>query len=163
MGVVDKVQRYHKNGVVSLKDLRKSNFYLYKYALHNQALLSKYGVEVLNDYKPSKDLPTIILYIRYYFGYTVCLKELREHQTVYRYILRSGYSVSKFMNDNGFKLIRGDSSEEDLINELNKYVDSKGYLTHLSKRLNNCISYRASLVGLSPTEYLLKFNLKRRI
>lgn len=168
MGViVDKVQRYHKNGVVSLEDLKTYNYHLFKYVLRNIAKVDKelydtYGVEVLNDTIPIRGPHPVRLYLKYHFGFTINLTELREHQMVYREILKLGYTVDEFMDKYHLELIRNDISERKLINELQKQVDSDGYLLPLSKRLNNCISYRAKLAGLSPADYLSQYDLKRR-
>jgi hypothetical protein len=164
--IVDKIQRYHKNGVVSLKDLKSYNYHLYKYVYRNvekvdKELYDTYGVEVLNDMIPIQD-HNVLLYLKYHFGFTINLSELRKHQTVYREILKMGYTIDEFMDKYHLELIRNDISEGKLINELQKHVDNDDYLLPLSKRLNNCISYRAKLAGLSPADYLSQYGLKRR-
>lgn len=166
--IVDKIQRYHKNGVVSLKELKKDNYHLFKYAQRNVVKVDKelydtYGVELLNDTIPIRGPHPVRLYLKYHFGFTINLTELREHQMVYREILKMGYTVDEFMDKYHLELIRNDMSERKLIDELQSNVDSEGYLLPLSKRLNNCVSYRAKLVGLSPTDYLAQYGLERRL
>jgi hypothetical protein len=71
--IVNLIAKYQKNTVVSLKDLRLFNIYLFKLYQNNadkitDELFTRHGVSILNDLILPKDFEKMRLYILYHYG-----------------------------------------------------------------------------------------------
>lgn len=163
------LSNYQQNGVISLKDLRHANLYLYKLLLNNFDTLStslrNEGIEILDDKYSLKGIAKIQLYLRYYFDNLVDLTTLRnEHVVVYRHICKLGNPV-EIITSMGFKVEYGSSLSEIKIKEkLQRMIDGNGKLRPLDKAFHNRLYYRAKKRGMTVPQYLqyLGFNRSKK-
>lgn len=161
--LIRKLSSFHKNGIISMKELRTKSPYLFRYVKSNgsAALFEETGIQIMNDLSSCKDI--IPLFLRYHYGDIVNLTNLRnKHITVYRHICKLGKPI-EYVESLGFKVeFESKLTETQLIEELEKRVDSRGYLQSLTKTIHNSLSYRASQNSMTVAEYLKLLGFKRR-
>jgi hypothetical protein len=160
------LKEYQRNGVLSLRELKRSNILLYKLFLSNfntlSALLKREGIAILDDRRSLKEIDTVVLYLRYYFDDCVNLSELRnKHCAVYKHISEFG-KPAKVVASLGFR-VKYDShySEEALIERLNRFADNNKKLRPLDKETHNRLHYRAKKIGMTVPQYLRYLGFKR--
>lgn len=103
-------RKYVRNGVLSLKYLKRSNYHLFKLITNNldyykQRFFDESGIEILEDTYSIKTLERIRLYLKHYYGDTVNLSKVRvAHQQLYLNICQFGkpYDV---LTGLGFKVV----------------------------------------------------------
>ena len=111
MNLIQIIEKKHsKNGVVSLKQLRRDNYHLYKLIKSNlqeykDRFYKECGIQILEDTYSVKSLEKIKLYILYNFGENVNLSTLRAtHQQIYLNICKLGKPF-EVLTSLGFKVI----------------------------------------------------------
>lgn len=159
-----------KNGVVSLKELKSVNFYLYKLYLKNkdkfdEILLLKYNVCVLNDVNVRLSPEYVRLYLLYHYGKNINLSELRKNdwQAYYNICINGGVEYFKKL---GFNFTYNHKNK--YIEKLKKMVDKNGYLyppkSDHHPKMYRALYFMARKNGMSYVEYLkhLGFKIKDR-
>ncbi len=162
--LIKRLSSYHKNGVVSLKELKEKNFFLFRYLLKNRGLINSFfdetGIRVMDDLYSYKNI--ISLYLKYHYGDVVNLTDLRSnHQTVYRHICKIDKPIL-YIQSLGFGVEYGSKcTENQLFNILQHKVDHLGFLK-LDKKTYNRLAYRAKVKNLTVVQYLNKQGFKCR-
>lgn len=158
--ILKKLSRYHRNGIISLKELKRKNPYLFRYLIKKGSLIdslfSETGIRVMNDLSSYKDI--IPLYLKYYYNDTVNLSDLRKkHNTVYRHICKLG-KPEQVISEWGFTVIYKSKISDEQLKEM---IQSKSEKEFFDKSLYNRIYYRAKKLGLSVPEFLETVKLRR--
>lgn len=143
------------NGVVSMQELRVKNLRLLRLLESNferiaDRLQREYEVSILQDLQPVTDENNIKLFLKYHYGDSVNLTDLRErHRSVYRVL-----PARDVLKDWGFEITYdGITTEEMLVAELNRIVKSRGALK-INDELYGKLAYRARRAHLTVREYL---------
>jgi len=159
-----------KNGVVSLKELKQHNYYLYKLYLKNRVIFDellflKHSVCVLNDVKFSRNPEQVRLYLLYHYGTDINLSELQIiDKKAYKNICITG-GVEHY-KQLGFNFTYNRKNK--YMNKLRSMCDKNGYLLPPKKkhypRMYNALKVQAYTKGMSYVEYLesLGFKVKNR-
>ncbi|HZK27065.1 MAG TPA: hypothetical protein VFD00_05975 [Thermoclostridium sp.] len=161
---------FSRNNVVSLKELKGINYYLYKLYLNNkdlfdELLLLNHQVCILNDIRFRRTTEQVRLYLLYHYGKDINISELRRiNYNAYKNMCMVG-GVSYFRGlgfnftyDKKFKYIK----------KLKSMCDKNGYLLppkqkHYPK-MYNALRTSAYNKGMTYVEYLqhLGFKIKDR-
>lgn len=160
-----------QNGVVPLKKIKETNFYLYKYyelnkSKMNEILALYYNVAVMNDIFIRKDKEYIRLYLTYHYGKKINVSKFaKEHFSIYRTVCEFG-DVPTFLNSLGFEVKY--AKKDKFIEKLEKRVNKKGYIVppypSEDQRLYDALYKRAKRSGMNIPQYLksLGFTVKSR-
>lgn len=145
--------KYAKNGVISLSELRKLNYPLFKFVTKNldrvSSVLSNHGIEILDDTRTKKGYDRIRLYVKYHYGSEVNLSELRLfHKGIYTYLSKMG-NIREILESMGFKVTYSSTLTDD---ELHKRIKEEGVTKYY-----NHVYYRAKKCNITVAEYLNKY------
>jgi hypothetical protein len=159
-----------KNGVVSLKELKNVNYYLYKLYIKNkekfdELLLIKHNVCILNDVNVRLSPEYVRLYLLYHYGKDINLTELKkvDWQAYYNICINGGV---EYFRNLGFNFTYNKKNK--YIEQLKRMADKNGYLyppkSDRHPKLYQALYFRARSQGMSYVEYLksLGFKIKDR-
>jgi hypothetical protein len=164
------ISGFSKNNVVSLKELKGINYYLYKLYLNNkelfdELLLLKHQVCVLNDVNFKRTTEQVRLYLLYHYGRDINISELRKKDfNAYKNMCLTG-GVDHFKSL-GFNFTY--NRKWKYMKKLRSMCDKNGYLLPPKKkhypRMYNALRTAAYQKGMSYVEYLeyLGFKIKDR-
>ena len=144
---------YAENGILSLKQLRRKNVYLYRYLYTNKwRWESIEGVEVLDDLTYPTSPRQCLLYLRYYYAGKVNLTEMLEYkQVLYRRITPH----KEYLESNGIVFYYNTKSVDFVLRDEVMALIDKGVTTSkFPKNTRSKIEYRARKHNMTFREYV---------
>jgi hypothetical protein len=161
---------FSRNGVVSLKELKGINYYLYKLYLKNknlfdELLLINHQVCVLNDVRFRRDTEQVRLYLLYHYGKDINISDLRktDYKAYKNMCIVGGIDHFKKL---GFNFTY--NKKHKYMKKLQNMCDKNGFLLppkqkHYPK-MYNALRTAAYMKGMTYVEYLqyLGFKVKDR-
>lgn len=150
--------KYTKNGVISLKNLKKENSPLFKYVMKNydvvqKNLKDKYHIELLNDIKTRRSKENLRLFLKYTYGDTVDLTSLRkDYKGIYNYLCQDG-SVEDNIKKLGLQVTYSSKDLEPLLKELKKLARD-GMIKSIPPKIYNKLYYLSKKNDMNVNEYL---------
>lgn len=147
-----RLEPFMVNGVVSLKQLKETNYILYVTVTNPDAKNLLEDINILDDVNFKYTEHSVYTYIKYYFGDTVDITILRrDHWNKYIYITENLGSVKSTLSDWGFDIYY---SSRDVEVKLKQESSSPP-----SRKIYNMLYYEAKKRGITVKE--LRKRLKK--
>lgn len=165
------IAAYEKNGVVSLRNLKSSNYCLYKLYIKNKTkfdelLLLDYNVCMLNDLRIRRSKEYTRLYLTYHYGKNIHIPDLNKNDRAIYNSLCNYCGGIEYYKSLGFKFTYERKGK--YIPVLDKLVDKNGYLYPPRKDQHHnmymVLYYSAKKRNMTYVEYLqyLGYKIKDR-
>lgn len=161
MTLIELIERYAVNGIVSLKELKSKNIKLYRLLLTTGARQLIKEFEILDDLKRLRTEDDIIKYLKLNFNELVDITTLlSRHSKIYRKIAKRG-NVKKIIESWGFETEYSSRMPYKRLRNTLIGISSRGYINKISRRVYNKVYYVARQQNISVKEMvkLLGFKL----